>query len=76
MDVDGVDALRALAAAAWAHAGWSVIVPEGPAAARAIAALGLDRFTSPPVTEAYAASTDPGRRPAPTVSPTPTPGRT
>ncbi len=38
------DAVRALAAGAWAHPDWTGITAEGTAAERALEVLGLDRF--------------------------------
>jgi len=41
---DAVDAVRALAAAAWAHPEWNSITAAGDAASAAVSELGLDRF--------------------------------
>jgi HAD superfamily hydrolase (TIGR01450 family) len=49
-DGDAVSALRALAAAAWAHPEWTGIVPDGDAAGRAVTELGLGRFAGWAVT--------------------------
>jgi glycerol 3-phosphatase-2 len=52
---DEVAALRAVAAAAWAHPEWTGIGAADPVAAQAITALGLDRFAGWP------AAATPGR---------------
>lgn len=52
------DALRALAAAAWAYPAWTVIAAESGAAAEAIDKLGLTRFAAWPISPASAASAD------------------
>ena len=55
---DPVDALRALAAAAWAHPEWTSITPRGEPAEAALDALGLSRFAGWAVRAASAASSD------------------
>jgi glycerol-1-phosphatase len=47
-DSDSLPALLALAAAAWAHPQWTAIVPDGEAASRAVAELGLGKFAGWP----------------------------
>jgi HAD superfamily hydrolase (TIGR01450 family) len=52
-DGDAVAAVRALAAGAWAHPEWTGVAAADPDADRALAALGLDRFGSWPVSASH-----------------------
>ena len=50
---DPIAAVRTLAAGAWAHPEWTGVGPDDAVAERALAALGLDRFGSWPVSATH-----------------------